>query len=188
MVSKSTDTRIEKARQHAMLSDPQHCYKGGTLLTKAAFLDSWLKTLSFLTQGEKEQLTTEVETEATTIGESLKESLEIAASLDKPTAKWARGEHKRLDLYGDIVQPTEEQEQTITPYNKAWAEVACYSGELFTHKNPLCWWKETAFCYPILSHLARKYLAIPATSAPSKRAFNWQHSEREMFLSPTSVW
>ena len=115
LVSKSTDTRIEKALKHAMLSDLQHRYTGDTLLllTKAAFLDPRLKTLSFLTQGEKEQLTTEVEAEATTIAESMEKSSETAASLeslDEPAPKRAKGEHKLLELIGDTVQPTEEQQ------------------------------------------------------------------------------
>ena len=195
LVSKSTDTRIEKALKHAMLSDLQHRYTGDTLLllTKAAFLDPRLKTLSFLTQGEKEQLTTEVEAEATTIAESMEKSSETAASLeslDEPAPKRAKGEHKLLELIGDIVQPTEEQQRTITPFQKAKAEVARYSGELLIQKNPLCWWKENAFRYPILSHLARKYLAIPATSVPSERAFSSAGnivSVKRSCLQPESV-
>ena len=138
-----------------MLSDLQHRYTGDTLLllTKAAFLDPRLKTLSFLTQGEKEQLTTEVQAEATTIAESMEKSSETAASLeslDDPAPKRGKGEHKLLELIGDIVQPTEEQQRTITPFQKAKAEVARYSGELLIQKNPLCWWKENTFRYPIL--------------------------------------
>lgn len=39
-------------------------------------------------------------------------------------------------------------------------------------KNPLEWWKEKKKMYPNLWQLARLYLAIPATSAASERAFS----------------
>ncbi|XP_071636379.1 E3 SUMO-protein ligase ZBED1-like isoform X2 [Temnothorax longispinosus] len=38
--------------------------------------------------------------------------------------------------------------------------------------SPLEWWKARVNKYPTLAELARKYLAIPATSASSERAFS----------------
>jgi len=63
--------------------------------------------------------------------------------------------------------------------------------------NPLVWWRSNKDRFPYLSVLARKYLAIPATSAPSERIFskagelvskrraNLQHSliDRILFLN-----
>ena len=42
-----------------------------------------------------------------------------------------------------------------------------------TNEGPLVWWKNNAIRYPVLSKLALKYLAIPATSVPSERAFSF---------------
>lgn len=39
-------------------------------------------------------------------------------------------------------------------------------------KNPLEWWKENAKYYPLLSPVARKWLAVPASSAASERLFS----------------
>jgi hypothetical protein len=41
------------------------------------------------------------------------------------------------------------------------------------YSNPLEWWKKHANRFPVLSHLARELLAIPATSAPSEHI--WSH-------------
>jgi hypothetical protein len=38
--------------------------------------------------------------------------------------------------------------------------------------NPLLWWKQKQYQFPILSCLTRKYLCIPATEAPSERIFS----------------
>jgi hypothetical protein len=38
--------------------------------------------------------------------------------------------------------------------------------------DPLQWWKKKQDQFPILAKLARVYLAVPATSAPSERVFS----------------
>ena len=38
--------------------------------------------------------------------------------------------------------------------------------------DPLKWWKESCAKYPYVANIACKYLAIPATSAPSERVWS----------------
>jgi hypothetical protein len=56
--------------------------------------------------------------------------------------------------------------------------------------NPLEWWKEKELLFPRLSKLAKKFLAIPASSAPSERLFshmNFICSKRRNRLLPGNV-
>ena len=46
------------------------------------------------------------------------------------------------------------------------------SGALHRDSPPLKWWKEHAAKFPYLSQLARRYLAMPATSASVERLFS----------------
>ena len=53
-------------------------------------------------------------------------------------------------------------------------EVTSYLALLKIHSDDcsLMWWKTNNIRFPVLSKLARKYLAIPATSTPSERLFS----------------
>jgi len=42
----------------------------------------------------------------------------------------------------------------------------------FCGGNIVDWWQDHQFEYPIWSHMARDYLAIPGSSVPSERAFS----------------
>lgn len=54
------------------------------------------------------------------------------------------------------------------------AELKLYNNEaqLAGDADPLLWWKERALTYPLLSPVARKWLAVPASSAASERLFS----------------
>ena len=87
-----------------------------------------------------------------------------------------------LHVLEDVVQPQASSKVPLdVPDNdeKARREVAQYStdvhnleGDEWDNLNPLQWWASSAMCYPRLSQLATKYLALPATSVPSEQAFS----------------
>ena len=54
------------------------------------------------------------------------------------------------------------------------SEVDAYISEPCTEmlENPLMYWQINSNTFPLLSNLARKHLAIPATSAPVERLFS----------------
>jgi hypothetical protein len=56
--------------------------------------------------------------------------------------------------------------------------------------NPLEWWKISSYKYPILSQLAKAYLAIPASQASTERLFSLAGlciSDRRTLLEPSVV-
>jgi hypothetical protein len=72
------------------------------------------------------------------------------------------------------------------------AQVAPYRQlSLISEKlDPSSWWREQESTYPAHAALARRYLAMPATSAPSERVFSTGGrvlEKRRAALSPKCV-
>ena len=141
-----------------------------------------MKNLLYLSETEREELIKMIYDEAEAAIESETELLDCADSekyectcndgmVKPPPSKKSKGEHKLLEFLGDVINP-EDQDVTITAYQKARSEVKRYHKAVLTKEetdeSPLVWWKYNAVCYPVLSKLAKKYLAIPATSVPSE--------------------
>ncbi|XP_062576895.1 E3 SUMO-protein ligase ZBED1-like [Saccostrea cucullata] len=78
------------------------------------------------------------------------------------------------DLLGDVFIQKVEVLPKKSPLEKVNLEIIQYQKEkpLSLTGNPLNWWKEHEIFYPFLSHLAKLYLGIPATSVPSERVFS----------------
>ena len=73
-------------------------------------------------------------------------------------------------------------EEPVVSEDRVVDELAAYEAlaSLETHfklpdmsQNPLLWWKARVSQFPILSSLARKYLAVPAASAAVERMFSY---------------
>lgn len=80
---------------------------------------------------------------------------------------------KKKKTLGSFFKVTEQASPTYKEQTVA-SELQFYlqSADLDSEENPLDWWREHHRIYPRLSKLAKKYLAIPATSAPSERVFS----------------
>ncbi|XP_034083909.1 zinc finger BED domain-containing protein 1-like [Gymnodraco acuticeps] len=73
------------------------------------------------------------------------------------------------ERYGGGAQP-----KTNTQENQAKEQMTRYKEAdlLEVKEDPLVWWKEHQYEYPLLSHLAKRYLCIPGTSVSSERVFS----------------
>ena len=80
----------------------------------------------------------------------------------------SKAEKRLLNLVDDIVKVNKSSQ---SPSERARAEVKRHTEEESSADSPLEWWtNHTRF--PYLSVLAKKYLAVPATSVPAERAFS----------------
>ena len=130
------------------------------LLSKASFFDKRFSQLKFLAEeDEREKILEEIEEELVEVEQSLnmnRNQVEVDQNLNP--AK------KRRQLGAGLSDEEEEPQG-------AKAEMQAYKAErrLKTDGCPLGWWRERKDNYPLLSKLARKYLAVQATSTPAER-------------------
>ncbi len=196
LVNKSDDNALAKRMKSAMLSDLQMRYSSDDitmLLSKAAFLDPRLKALPFLPSTERDEVSASVKEEAVELAEFALAIQKEQEVMKEPPTKKRKGEHELFKIIDDIMNPedaNEDQPLVITNLQKANAEVTRYSSESSTSGDPLAWWKANSFRYPILCHVAKKYLCVPATSVPSERAFSSAGhivNKKRACLHPSSV-
>jgi hypothetical protein len=92
------------------------------------------------------------------------------------------------DVEDAFEREIESEEEMFTPraIKRQLAQFAA-ENQLQQTADPLKWWKENEARFRTISILARKYLSIPATSAPSERVFSLAGSicnRRRASLSP----
>ncbi|CAB4410253.1 unnamed protein product [Rhizophagus irregularis] len=150
----------------------------------ASLLDPRWKNLSFATQEEIKRVheLLRKECEIIKLQESLERSLnnnaqeeeldefvqedsddctidsEFNDTLEEHDDEWGSNESDHYE---------EEDENVEEEKNKEEEEVVNEYRNLDT--NPFEWWKNHQMEFPVIAHLARKYLIIPATSVPSER-------------------
>lgn len=104
---------------------------------------------------------------------------------------------KYIDKY--VPKNTSPKKKTATSFlfpednlQKSFNEIENYKKEeeICKDADPLNWWHQNLFRYPILSEIAISYLCIPATSTPSERVFSAAGnivSAKRSCLSPENV-
>lgn len=173
---KHLDSKLKKDMKTAMADNLAGRYVQSALmfLNVSTFLDPRFKLPSFLTEEEKQPLLEFIEAEViesidNTLVTVKKETEDTEKEGTAPPRKKLRGERQLLHLIGDVCKPSTTDTDTS---QRAKSEMRRYMDEEPCEISPLIWWKENEGRYPALSKMARKYLALPATSTPSERAFS----------------
>ena len=94
---------------------------------------------------------------------------------DNEDAQAGSAEKKSLwDSFEEELKKKKDSHHLATQHNKDEHELALYLSAPYIDRkdNPLNWWKINKSQFPILSKLARDYLAIPAMSTSSERLFS----------------
>ena len=99
------------------------------------------------------------------------EEVENVAKRAKMDQKPLKGLLKQLDEFIDSPSSGATIENNANSYAK---EITCYKAitPVSMDTSPLNWWKEHEMEFPVLSRVARKYLAVQATSIPCERMFS----------------
>ena len=163
------------------------------ILNKACLLDSRFKALSFLPEAERNDIISMVEEETQ---QMVIASNEVQPPLDPPTQTAKQEKKDLMSMLEDVIKssgsstlPPSDSAGKMAEIKKEMNYYLCL--ELECSENPLHWWCDHKRHFPHLSLMARKYLCVPATSAPSERAFSMAHgyivNEKLSYLLPDNI-
>ena len=153
-----------------LLTDLQESYTGEIclFLTKATFLDPRFKGLKFLSREDCDEVILRVKKDIALVDD---DGNPTESESEQPLPKRYKGERKLMHILEGIGDTNDEE--YLTPMeDRLSVEISRYEGEQPTSESPIEWWGKNQTQYPLLSQLARRYLAIPATSVPCERVFS----------------
>ena len=158
------DTPLIRKVKDTIASDLRRRYKPSEIETArttpitASLLDPRYKRLPFLTSEQRK--TAESHLESLLEDMPLKPRLLNENHTNPPASKRPRTELDFLIFdIPDIDDPSDEIQQYL-------------SEKVSPAVNPLTWWKDNEVKYPKIALIAKKTLAVPATSVPSERVFS----------------
>ena len=141
LVEKASDKRLAKKMKSEMHNNLNTRYSDYliVLLSKAAFLDPRLKSLSFLLPDEINELHQSITHEAVQIAAT--ENIEEIENTSEgpPVAKKAKGEHELFELLNDVIHPQSNTEQpALALQQKIIRSTAHYNGGKQTVSDIQC--------------------------------------------------
>ena len=125
-------------------------------------LDPRFRKLSFLSESQQSQLLEALASAAESAGCSKAKSTNDTTRSVEPPSK------KRSVLDRLLGEEKQDDEMSIQDEVKSYLQ----ERPIKRKDDPLNWWKVNGSRFPHLESLAKKYLAIPATSTPSERVFS----------------
>ncbi|XP_076591430.1 E3 SUMO-protein ligase ZBED1 [Chaetodon auriga] len=169
------DTTLTSDIKQKMCSVLEEKYRPAALqktLAKACLLDPRYRGNSFDddTEETKCALIEEIlDTEGGGSGASAS-----AAAQQESSAQTAVPPAAKKKTLGDLLKSRTTTSATIPKRVRANTELTRYLLEdpIDSNADPLAWWRDNQGRFPLLSKIARKYMCICATSAPSERVFS----------------
>ena len=155
------------------------------LLGMAAIVHPGHKSLSWLCASDRDKIIRQLRNEMCNVEEQQQENesidtdvsgeeedeMELPSKIPRISPATSTSDDDFNLLFGQ----KKSQQQDNTAQKKVDKELDKYMKEDetdFRKDDPLLWWKEREMLYPLVAKLAKKYLAIPASTAPSERVFS----------------
>ena len=168
LVINPTDSNLVKEMKEVLKAHLTAEYskcESSLLLNKACFLDPRFKSLSYLEEEEKQAVIKAIELEAMNMVPT-----DMQEKTAEPSAKKTKSDEIGImTLIGDMVELSDNMDM---PGDDFQMELQKYSSLEQIKDDPLEWWKYNETKFPVLSKLAKQYLAIPGLCEPPKRAFD----------------
>ncbi|XP_061585714.1 E3 SUMO-protein ligase ZBED1-like [Cololabis saira] len=169
------DTDLTRSIKNKVLAYLNEKYKDPIiqeLLDVASFLDPRFKT-RYITADNIPTVKTRLKTEML---ESARRAYnqEKRSRTESTQSAQPSGEKVKKSLGSFFKTAVASSASPVQPEDVAEAELNSYlmTPAIDGEDDPLAWWKVHKINFPRLCNMARKYLCVPATSAPSERLFS----------------
>ena len=128
------------------------------ILSKASFFDKRFSLLKFLENDEKERIVEEIREEL----KEMEKTVEKAPSSDQPPAKKKR-------FLGLGLADSDDDDGIASKGAEGEFERFLEEKKLSSDGCPFAWWRQRKLEFPMMSRLARKYLAVQGSATPAER-------------------
>lgn len=182
---KPHDTQLTKELKTTIMTYLDEKYANSAtdeLLNIAAFVDPRFKTQYISpdrVEATKERVVSEIledpdQSQADIPEGTADQDAELGATSQPLLPLGVKKQRKSLGSFFKKQSQGDEEALSLTEKQKVELELETYLKyiDAESDSDPLVWWRQHERKFPRLSHLAKKYLCIPATSSPSERIFS----------------